>query len=130
LLAEELYYTMISSLMGIPRRDDWDNLSPNEQIRPEPLFKPAFVGNFFVNDSTKSYNTCHRACEEDHTCLQFVYYKDTCKLDTAFKLGSPTYPWKDEGEEIRVQSGWMVDRIKDFVTQNSPCKGPNWDPDS
>jgi hypothetical protein len=50
-------------------------------------------------------------------------------LDTAFKLGSPAYPWKEDGEEIKVQSGWIVDRIKDFVTQNSPCKGPNWDPD-
>lgn len=121
---------MIASLMTTPRRDDWDNLSPFEQLRPEPVIKPDFVGNFFLNDSTKSYNTCRRACERDRECFQFVYYKDTCKLDTAFKLGSPSYPQTKNGEEIRTQSGWMVERIQDWIKHNSPCEGPNWDADS
>ena len=127
---EELYYLMIAPLMDTSRRDDWDNLSPLEQIRPEPIIKPDFVGKFFLNDSTISYNACRKACEVERKCFQFVYYKDTCKLDTSFKLGSPRYPWKEDGEEIRVQSGWMVDRIQDWIKVNSPCEGPNWDADS
>lgn len=130
ILAEEIYYKMIASLMTTPRRDDWDNLSPFDQPHPEPVIKPDFVGNFFVNDSSKSYNTCRGACEKDPTCFQFVYYKDTCKLDTAFKLGSPRYSWNDNGDEIKYQSGWLVERIQDFVKQNSPCVGPNWGADS
>ncbi|KFY50841.1 hypothetical protein V495_00065 [Pseudogymnoascus sp. VKM F-4514 (FW-929)] len=130
LLVEELYYTMIASLMTNPRRDDWDNHSPIEQLHPEPLAYPEYIGDFFHDDPNKSYNQCHKACEKDPTCFQFLYSRDSCKLDTAFNLGVPRYPTKaDDGEEISFQSGWMVERIQDWIKHNSPCPGPNWEKD-
>ena len=135
LLMEELYYTMIASLMTTPRRDDWDNQSPFDQLRPDPIITPVitpdFVGEFFLHDPTRSYNHCRKTCERDLACFQFVYSRGSCKLDTAFKLGKPRYPSKaeDGGEEVRFQSGWMVERIQKWIDHNSPCAGPNWDPD-
>lgn len=127
---EELYFTTIASLMTNPRRDDWDNHSPIDQLHPESLTTPHFVGDFFLHDPTKSYNHCRKSCEKDPTCFQFVYSRDSCKIDTAFRLGSPRYPTKTEdGKEVRYQSGWMVERIKNWISHNSPCAGPNWDPD-
>ncbi|OBT96910.1 hypothetical protein VE01_05505 [Pseudogymnoascus verrucosus] len=133
LLMEELYYTMIASLMTTPRRDDWDNQSPFDQLRPDPILTPNHVGDFdfFHHDPTKSYNHCRKACQKDKDCFQFVYSKDSCKFDTAFTLGKPRYPKKaeDGGEEIRFQSGWLVERIQKWIAQNSPCPGPNWEKD-
>lgn len=133
---EELYYTMIASLMATPRRDDWDNQSPYSQLRPvpaltDPIITPEFVGDFFLHDPTRSFNHCRKTCEKDPTCFQFVYSRGSCKLDTAFTLGKPRYPEKaeDGGKEVRFQSGWLVERIHKWIDHNSPCAGPNWDPD-
>lgn len=130
---EELYYTMIASLMITSRRDDWDNQSSFDQLRSKPIITHNLVGDFdfFLHDPTKSYNQCRRACEKDPTCFQFMYSRGSCKTEASFTLGKPRYPSKarDGGKEVRFQSGWLVERIQKWIDHNSPCKEPNWDPD-
>ncbi|KAI9651253.1 hypothetical protein NHQ30_001291 [Ciborinia camelliae] len=83
-------------------------------------------------EAYKSFEACGRACENQTECFQWVYYDRTCRLSTSIRLGNYQAPTngKDKGddgkpEQVGWKSGWLVDRINEWV-ENNECKEPDW----
>lgn len=83
-------------------------------------------------EAHKSFESCGHLCEDQPECFQWVYYDRTCRLSTSIRLGSYQAPTngKNKGadgkpEPAAWKSGWLVDRIKDWVDKNG-CEGPDW----
>ncbi|KAF2132032.1 glycosyltransferase family 31 protein [Dothidotthia symphoricarpi CBS 119687] len=104
LVFEELF-TMIGSHLQ-ERVDDWSNMSE------DVVFSKG-------NIASKSFDQCYGACLKDSNCLQYEYAGDECRLGHAVRLGQHQSP----NGNRKWTSGWMQDRIKAFVSANSPCQG-------
>ncbi|EMR70856.1 hypothetical protein UCREL1_2106 [Eutypa lata UCREL1] len=85
--------------------DDWDNLSSTEQ------------------STDSSFEECRQTCESQSDCIQFSLSGRTCRTGTIIKLGRQRFATTDE----RVVSGWMIDRVHEFVERNDAlCKHEEW----
>jgi hypothetical protein len=104
------------------RHDNWDNLSVNR----EP-------GN------TTSLDECRALCEIKATCLQYKYATNSCFTSDEVRLGEEAWKscleysvaaskcvrWQYGTQETDVvQSGWMLDRLPQYVDKmDSFCDG-------
>lgn len=89
-----------------PEHADWDNMSDIEQ------------------DSDSSLEGCRKTCQSQSDCVQFSLTGRACRTATVVKLGHQRIPTPDEE---RVVSGWMVDRVNDFVRRmDASCKNEKW----
>lgn len=107
LMFEELF-TMIQPHLQ-ERADDWSNLSDDK------VFKQA-------NIASTSVDQCYSACLRDTSCLQYEHSGKECRLGYTIRLGQHQSPDGDQ----KWTSGWMRDRIKAFVSANSPCQGAHF----
>lgn len=103
LMFEELFTLIEPALQH--KADDWSNMSDDVFYTKGP--------------STKSVESCERACEKDMKCLQYEHTGVECRLSHSIRLGEQRLPRDDE----KHVSGWMLDRIKDFKKAHSPCQG-------
>jgi hypothetical protein len=103
LMFEELFTLIEPALQH--KADDWSNMS-------DDVF-------YTKGSSTKSVESCERACEKDMKCLQYEHTGVECRLSHSIRLGEQRLPRDDE----KHVSGWMLDRIKDFKKVHSPCQG-------
>lgn len=102
-----------SSILDAPRKTEWDNYasaktfssssdpdvndskSPSKITAAQMKSKPWF-----------SQKACEAACKAWDQCLSWKYADDNCAFDHTAAMGQRI----DAG--IRMESGWMVDRIK------------------
>lgn len=103
-------------------------------------------------DANRDFETCRTACEVHEECFSFTFlnttvildeskadafnYLNSCFLSRAFRLGAPKAEqsfWSNSDERDtyrRWHSGWMKDRISDWVIENWECKGRSqWEAD-
>ncbi|KAI0830457.1 glycosyltransferase family 31 protein [Hypoxylon sp. FL0890] len=86
-------------------RVDWDNLSDVDE-----------------SDIT-SFDDCRSACENQPDCRQFSFTAQSCKTSTALKLGHQV----PSDSADRVKSGWMMERVKDYVeSMDASCGDESW----
>src|SRR5437773_1472343 len=116
----------------IPTREDWDNLSDDILLRsPEDTDDYRSKGwddyTEVEKEAHKSFEDCGRACEHEPECYQYLYYNNLCGLSTSFRLGHRKLPDSDGN---RYMSGFIMERIQEFMAENSPCSGPEWVQDS
>lgn len=89
------------------RYDDWDNLSETEQAA-----------------GGASFEECSMTCEKDPKCIQFSLTGRTCKTSTVIKLGHQRIA---NSADDRIVSGWMVERVHDFVKRmDASCQREEW----
>ncbi|EAT86074.1 hypothetical protein HBH56_025540 [Parastagonospora nodorum] len=104
------------------RHDNWDNLSVN--LEP---------GN------TTSLDDCRALCQTKATCLQYKYATNSCFTSDEVRFGEEAWKscleysvaaskcvrWQDGTQETdEVQSGWMLDRLPQYVDKmDSLCDG-------
>ncbi|RYP78935.1 hypothetical protein DL770_006803 [Monosporascus sp. CRB-9-2] len=105
--------------------EDWDNESTDEQHDAESIRSPA---------------DCRRVCEGQPECVQFSLKGQSCRMSNVIKLGHEhrhqrkegknpisSSNGKEEKEEQRVMSGWLVDRVAAFVDEmDASCEGEDW----
>ena len=115
-------------------REDWNNVSddiifinPNRkaQEHEKPKLIPANKQQDWQKVAHKSFSNCRTACEKTPECFQFVYYNsETCCLSKSFKIGYPTS--RPEDVKKREASGWLTDRIKEWVEKQGECTALIW----
>ncbi|OTA57989.1 glycosyltransferase family 31 protein [Hypoxylon sp. EC38] len=86
-------------------RVDWDNLSD-------------------IDESTaNSFDDCRKICKSQPDCMQFSFSEQSCKTSTALKLGHQVPG--DSAE--RVNSGWMMEKVKDYIERmDEICGSESW----
>ncbi|KAI1214436.1 glycosyltransferase family 31 protein [Annulohypoxylon truncatum] len=85
--------------------DDWDNLSEASQ------------------GDVHSFEGCRSTCENQPDCMQFSFSGDSCKTSASLRLGHQAS--KDTPE--RTKSGWVTDRIKNYVERmDATCSHETW----
>lgn len=90
------------------RYDDWDNLSDTEQ-----------------GSGGGSFEECRQTCNNDPKCIQFSLTGRTCRTSTAIKLGHQHVATAAAQEQ--VVSGWMVERVQEFVKRmDASCYREEW----
>jgi hypothetical protein len=102
LLLNSLYNSLLAPHI-LPYRKDWDNLSYDTQSPPAP---PSSAS---APDATLSFSSCRSACATRPSCLQFLHFGRTCKLESSFKFGVPhgDRTWEDfsrSDEERRAKA--------------------------
>ncbi|CAO2648861.1 Nn.00g098100.m01.CDS01 [Neocucurbitaria sp. VM-36] len=117
----------------VKERKEWDNYSVN----------PEFSRNALKDvEAHTSFEACRLACEKNVMCLQFSYRNSMCLVSSEVRLGRratlqcleySTAASKcdktegratEMGEKRRgaVRSGWMVDRVAEYVsTMDQNC---------
>jgi hypothetical protein len=92
-------YVMPQMMAG--DKADWDNLSDEAAV------------------VTNSIETCRAMCEAKPDCKQYSFVQATlqCKTRVDPRLGKP-----DQG----TQSGWLEDRLLDFVHRMPACGDEGW----
>ncbi|KAL2357405.1 hypothetical protein BJ546DRAFT_308918 [Cryomyces antarcticus] len=88
-----------------PERDNWSNLSDVSQ------------------KSINSTEECRAICEDQEDCMQFSYSLDNCRMSTAVRLEHSS---SADNSSPTVHSGWIVERIGNFVRDMEPCNGEGW----
>ena len=104
------------------RRENWDNWAGDLPLAVQPL-------NY--TESCTSLDACEQACREIDSCYQFSYTLDEkanappgrhCMLSSVFRFGQPLGPAKTDAGSKTWTSGWMTDRIVNFVAQQETCE--------
>ncbi|PTU21838.1 hypothetical protein P175DRAFT_0556794 [Aspergillus ochraceoroseus IBT 24754] len=80
-------------------RDDWDNLSDNEQ------------------PSISTFHECQTYCEESSECTQFAIRGGTCYTGKTPRLGS---------RKSDARSGWIVNKIERMINRAPRCSKPEF----
>jgi hypothetical protein len=115
-------------------RENWNNVSddiiyipPNRkpQAREKHKLVPARRQKDWEKVAHTSLENCRTACEKTPTCFQFTYYyEETCWLSKSFKIGYPTQHSVDRREN--KVSGWLTERIKEWVDEQGECTKLIW----
>ncbi|KAI1870296.1 uncharacterized protein JN550_005224 [Neoarthrinium moseri] len=83
---------------------NWDNLSGE------------------VRDEKSSLEECRSLCESEEDCVQFSIAGPTCKTSTVIKLGRRSHT-----SGMEVNSGWMMDRVHQFMDRmDASCWDEAW----
>ncbi|KAF7534080.1 hypothetical protein G7054_g6522 [Neopestalotiopsis clavispora] len=88
-----------------PRIENWDNESADDESPRE------------------TFADCRQACQDKSQCFQYVYNPtdSSCKTSSVVKLGERQA--KSTKPEERLVSGWLVDRVDDFMgTMDETCE--------
>ncbi|KAF9886753.1 hypothetical protein FE257_011130 [Aspergillus nanangensis] len=102
-----------------PRVEFWDNWSSKYDIRSSNVANvepPSTVKSPEVfRSSWKSVDACEAACVSWAECVQWSYYEDRCKMDSAVLLGSGI-PEGDARRQTSLPwtSGWLKRRIENW----------------
>ena len=99
---------------------DWDNLSSDDKITETTAEDPEHGEISSV--AYTSLAACQESCKTKSECLQYSFLPGQCNLGHVIRLGGGVNEkWANSG----MISGWMPDRIQDFITSMEPCS-PNW----
>lgn len=116
----------------VPWRQDWDNLSDNEwyldvnATHEDWQIAKAKTENLSPLQEVAYVNpeACEKACDSIDDCFQWRFHKGICAIDRSFHHGNPV---KVHGNpQIRMTSGWNMDRIQKWVAGNDACDGVDW----
>lgn len=84
---------------------DWDNLSDVDQ------------------GSVISFDECRNTCEKQPDCVQFSFTDQSCKTSSALILGHQI----SKDATPRVMSGWVMERVKDYIERmDTYCGHQTW----
>lgn len=99
LILADLYNAFVKDVLP-DKLDGWDNQCGDEKT------------------DVDSYETCQKRCENDKECFQFNFDGKQCALCHGIHLGYS----KPSDKEPSVRSGWLVNRINDWVNKQPKCK--------
>jgi hypothetical protein len=99
--------------MNVAQRSEWDNYastksfssSTDTDVNSSAEGKSTLTASQLARKPWYSRVACQKACEGWDQCLTWRYADDTCSLDHTAAMGRRI----DAG--IRMESGWMLDRI-------------------
>ena len=124
LLLRELYEGFVSSHI-VPIREDWYNLSDDQQYRGPGVKgdrqKPEAEQTALEKNAYKSVGDCKKACEEQERCWQYVFHNSVCGFSYSFRLGHK----REKEDQGSFTSGFMVERIKKYVDKER-CEKIEW----
>lgn len=81
-------------------------------------------GNTAEEWKTDPANSCRLACENMEYCFQYLWNGKSCKISSDFfSLGSK----KEEEGGMKWVSGWNLEAVKKFQTENAECNGGLWE---
>ena len=131
MLIKELYEEFVKPHLR-QWRGDWDNTASDaEYYEPsetddEKEREKQNNWNDVERNAWKSYDECKKACTENNGCFMFKYGKNQkmCTLSWSFRLGG-RQPLDTE-EKDKLESGWLVDRIEQWVADRGNCTEPEW----
>ncbi|KAH8646237.1 hypothetical protein BX600DRAFT_477329 [Xylariales sp. PMI_506] len=89
---------------------EWDNMSADTQ-------------------DPRSMEDCRKLCQSRSDCYQFSFDRDTstCKTSNKIKLGYGAQRKGSSTKADSVTSGWMMDRVYDFVEEmDTSCHSEGW----
>lgn len=102
---------------GRSTRVDWDNLSKDEEYTTQAEEQNSLHTEAQL-EAPNSPSACRNLCSDSFDCVQFSFTEGSCKLGHALRMGQKI----DKGEGRQdVVSGWMQDRVKDFIKRMPPC---------
>ena len=109
----DIFTGLAKSNMNVAQRTEWDNYasaksfssSADADVNGGSERKTKLTASQLAAKPWYSRETCQRACEEWDQCLTWRYADDSCSLDHTAAMGQRI----DAG--IRMESGWMLDRI-------------------
>lgn len=119
-------------------RDDWDNASEDwfylDRNATEHAWEAWRVDRSPEDeDKTEAERTAHLsaddcrvACLEHPECLQYRWHNECCSMHRSFRIGKPVKRPEDEME--RHMSGWDIDKIEQWIEENSDCEERIWWP--
>ncbi|ETS78937.1 hypothetical protein PFICI_08790 [Pestalotiopsis fici W106-1] len=88
-----------------PRIENWDNECADDE------------------GAMETFADCRQACQDKSQCFQYLYnpIDSSCKTSSVIKLGERQA--KSTKPEASLVSGWLVDRVDDFMsTMDATCK--------
>ncbi|KAH9859977.1 hypothetical protein IAQ61_011761 [Plenodomus lingam] len=65
-----------------------------------------------------TYEECRKLCEGNEECFQFMHHGNECDLGYSIHLGM----YKEAENGVAFRSGWLTDRIRRWVEEQSPCE--------
>lgn len=109
----------------MPIREDWDNLSDDQQYRAPGVKgdrqKPDSKQSALEKVAYRSADDCRKACEEQARCWQYLFHNSVCGFSFSFRLGHK----REKEDQGRFASGFMVDKIKKYMEENT-CEKIEW----
>ncbi|KAH7063053.1 hypothetical protein B0J12DRAFT_562235 [Macrophomina phaseolina] len=113
----DVFLDLISPHINEMEREDWDNYADWKRIAPTADVE---YGEEIMEDERSSKmawssaGACKQACKSEKPCMMWKYSDGICYLGEAVKRG------RRSSSEVRVKSGWMLDRIRDL--EKNECK--------
>ncbi|KAH8884908.1 hypothetical protein GQ53DRAFT_660915 [Thozetella sp. PMI_491] len=73
-----------------------------------------------------SFEDCRAACESlpFEECFMYQYTDGLCSTSRSFQLGKPVK--KEDDKKKRIMSGWDVDKIKKWISDQGECSKVRW----
>ena len=122
---EELYHNLVQPSI-VSERDDWYNLSDDQQYRAPgedgERQKPFEEQSELEKMAFNSFEDCRAACQENAGCFQYTFHDNTCGFSFSWRLGHKNKP-DDQGS---YKSGWITERIEKEQAEY-PCTEPKWE---
>ncbi|KAL1618329.1 hypothetical protein SLS54_007306 [Diplodia seriata] len=112
-----VFEEFVAPVVRAGERVGWDNLSP------EVMGSEVVVG--LGGEAGKE--GCRKACERTENCMQWLWDgrgDGTCKWAKEVRLGKEVEAV--DGEDVSMTSGWIVERIDEFVESMNGCMMGDW----
>lgn len=120
----------------VAKREDWDNRAEDRfflvqtdggrqfadweidrQKKKEELTETEKVAH-------ENPEACSAACRETDGCFSWRWQNGLCGLSWTFRMGHPVK--KAEQEKDRFTSGWNIEGINKFISNNRNCGKAKW----
>ena len=71
-------------------------------------------------EAASTFTDCRDLCEDKKDCMQYRFANGKCALSSRIMLGDKNMT------SSAIQSGWMAQRIDDFLHHIEPCDSESW----
>jgi hypothetical protein len=97
---------LVPLIRASQNRSDWDNLSASQTLTDSGRSQFAHV----------SFDSCRAACDLRHSCVQYAWEPNKCRLGNVVRMGDSV------DSDKRMMSGWVAQRVEKFGEKVGECK--------
>lgn len=128
---KDLYHRFIQDRLTLIRLD-WDNMSDDAHyLDPNSRHYSSLELELAKREGLSeaeqkahlSFKHCQAACQKQHDCFQYRYYRGICSTSTKIKLGQPTRSSSNPNDPNQFMSGWDIPKIRAWVREHDDCGG-------
>ncbi|KAB2576531.1 hypothetical protein DBV05_g4800 [Lasiodiplodia theobromae] len=113
-----VFEEFVAPYVRVSEKANWNNFSPD-------ILQPAMVKELGQETGKEG---CKKACEKLERCIQWSWVKDrgdgVCRTAEVMRRGE--VPDETDWNGVEMTSGWIVERVDEFMRRMEGCRKGNW----